>query len=398
MHVLRLMRIAVVFLCAADGCTTSSETRTPARAPVSAAPVAPPLPERYKNGDFVEYYPDASRRAHESGEVVVEFTVGPQGLVDEPITVSEEESAAFPRLQKAARQIAQGMRFPVGDAYKRTLTASIVFEISACGSVPHSGGTDYDLNLCLKPPSDPNLSQAQGSITPSCYGTPYGAQKAHSRKPSEVPVSDRAGPPDLPLAPVGGVVKDRMRTQAMPLESPPPEIARIKRGYISSFIGGFINDGLASWGGIDLDRMEIVSVQRQIYDRRATLTKPFIDPTFQPWDHRSFGRKWSDKDRTEMEVVLIGDLSGPDVNAFVCVANKIWERDEPSVDEIPSQSDTLSSSNYLIDTTVVAGKTLQSGATVLPQGPLEAVIKAIGASVPQPEYKKTAEKAKSARH
>ena len=149
MHVFRLMPIALVFICAADGCTTSIETRTPARAPQSAAPVAPPLPERYKNGSFIEYYPDASRRAHESGEVVVEFTVGSKGLIDEPITVNEQKSAAVPRLQKAARQIAQGMRFPVGDAYKSTLTASIIFEITACGTVHHSRATDAVLVLTI---------------------------------------------------------------------------------------------------------------------------------------------------------------------------------------------------------------------------------------------------------
>jgi TonB family protein len=398
MHVLRLMPIALVLICAADGCTTSGETRTPARAPQSAAPVAPPLPERYKNGGFIEYYPDASRRAHESGEVVVEFTVGPKGLVDEPISVNEQKSAAFPRLQNAARQIAQGMRFPVDDAYKRTLTASIVFEISACGTVRHSGGADYDLNLCLKPPQDPNRSQLQGSITPSCYGTPYGPQKADSAKAFEFPATGTPAPPHPPMAPEGEASKDRIRIQAMPLESPPPEIARIKRGYISAFIGGFINDGLASWFGVDLDRMEVISVQRHIYDRRATLTKPFIDPSFQSWDDRGFVRKWSDKGRTETEAVLVGVLDGPDANAFICIANKIWERDSPSPDEIPSQSDTISSSSTLIDTTVVAGKTLQSYVTVLPQGPLEAVIKAVGASLPQLEYKKVARKAKSPHH
>ena len=76
----------------------------------------------------------------------------------------------------------------------------------------------------------------------------------------------------------------------------------------------------------------------------------------------------------------------------------IWDWDEPSVDEIPSQSDTLSSSSVLIDTTVVDGKTFQSGATVLPQGPLTAVIKAIDSSVPQPEYNKASKTVKAAHH
>jgi TonB family protein len=391
--VLRLMPIAAISLCVAGGCASPNETRAPNVAHVSAAPVAPPLPERYKSGNFTDFYPDASRRAREGGEVVVIFTIGPKGTADEPITVDQEKSATSPRLQMAARQIVQNLGFPLGDTYKRTLTASIVFEISACGSVRHSAAADYDWNLCLKPPADPNLSQVQGSVTPSCYGTPYGAQKANSHKPVEVPVSDPPAPPEASLAPMRETVRDRIRIQAKPLEYP-PEIARIKRGYISSFVGAFINDGLASWSGIDLDRMEVISVQRRIYDRRATLTKPFDEPTFQTWDNRSFERKWSSKDRTEMEAVLIGDLEGPDANAFVCIANKIWERDEPSTDEIPSSSDTLSSSSILIDTTVVGGKTFQSGATVLPQGPLTSVIKAIEGSMPTLEYKTTAKKGK----
>jgi TonB family protein len=398
MHVLRLMPIAVVVLCATVGCNTTGETRAAASAPQSAPPVAPPLPERYKNGSSIEYYPDASRRAHESGEVVVEFTVGPKGLVDEPIAVNEQKSAAFPRLQNAARQIAQGIRFPVDDAYKRTLTASIVFEISDCGTVRHSGGADYDLNLCLNPPRDPNRSQAQGLVTPSCYGTLFGAQKADGAKAREFSATDTPPQAHSPMAPEGKAAKKRIRIQALPLESPPPEIARIKRGYISQFIGGFINDGLASWFGVDLDRMEVISVRRDIYDRRATLTKPFIDPSFQSWDDRSFVRKWSDKERTETEAVLLGVLDGPDADAFICIANKIWERDEPSADEMPNQTDTISSSSRLIDTTVASGKTFQSSVTVLPQGPLEAVIKAVGASLPQLEYKKVARKAKSPHH
>jgi hypothetical protein len=34
----------------------------------------------------------------------------------------------------------------------------------------------------------------------------------------------------------------------------PPEIQRIRRGYVESFTGTFINDGLEHWDGADLDR------------------------------------------------------------------------------------------------------------------------------------------------
>jgi hypothetical protein len=45
----------------------------------------------------------------------------------------------------------------------------------------------------------------------------------------------------------------------------------------------------------------------------------------------------------------------------------------------------------------MGGKTLQSSVTVLLQGPLDVVIQAVGASLPQVEYKKPAKKTK-ARH
>jgi hypothetical protein len=97
-----------------------------------------------------------------------------------------------------------------------------------------------------------------------------------------------------------------------------------------------------------------------------------------------------------MEAVVFRALDGPEINAFVCIANKIWEREAPSDDEIPYQSDTISSSNMLIDSMVTDGKTFRSNVTVLPRGPLEAVITAIGQSLPQLEYNHSTEKAKTA--
>ena len=118
--------------------------------------VAPPLPERYLTGNLNEYYPDASKRAHESGEVVVEFTVAANGAVQH-ITVNEQRSAPYPRLFDAATKMLQGLKLAVGEKYKTSLSMSIVFEISPCGNVPHLAGPDYFTFLCvdpLRPPAD----------------------------------------------------------------------------------------------------------------------------------------------------------------------------------------------------------------------------------------------------
>jgi TonB family protein len=112
--------------------------------------IAPPLPERYLTGNLNEYYPDASKRAHETGEVIVNFTVAANGVVNN-ITVNEHASAPFPRLLNAATKIVQGLKLAVGDKYKTSLTMSIVFEIAPCGIVSHSSGPDYYTFLCVDP-------------------------------------------------------------------------------------------------------------------------------------------------------------------------------------------------------------------------------------------------------
>lgn len=112
--------------------------------------VTPPLPERYLTGNLNEYYPDASRRAHDTGEVIVDFAVAANGAVNS-IAVNERRSVQLPRLFKAATQIVQGLKLAAGDNYKISLSMSIVFEISPCGNVPHSSGPDYFTFLCVDP-------------------------------------------------------------------------------------------------------------------------------------------------------------------------------------------------------------------------------------------------------
>ena len=105
----------------------------------------------------------------------------------------------------------------------------------------------------------------------------------------------------------------------------PPEIERIRRGYVTHFMGAFINDGLESWQGIDLDRSLVISVARRIADRRADPSRSVTDPQF-PSESRGhiFARKFSSPERVELEVVSTLAIDMFDLEAFVCVANAAW--------------------------------------------------------------------------
>ena len=117
-----------------------------ARLPMRIAPPQPMI------ADINAYYPDPSRRAKDVGRVVVHFTIGATGVPEEPITIDEQQSDAHPRLLNATRQIFHKLQFETGDAYKRDVTASVVFELAPCGSIPHANDVDYRVNLCLTLP------------------------------------------------------------------------------------------------------------------------------------------------------------------------------------------------------------------------------------------------------
>lgn len=141
------MILALISLSLAGGCASPKHIEKPLL-------VAPPLPERYLTGNLNEYYPDASKRAHETGEVIVNFTVAANGGVNN-IAVNEHGSVPYPRLLNAAAKIVQGLKLVVGSRYKTPLTMSIVFEIAPCGNVPHSRGADYFTFLCIDPIKHP---------------------------------------------------------------------------------------------------------------------------------------------------------------------------------------------------------------------------------------------------
>jgi hypothetical protein len=137
------LAISLIFAALASGCASPRLVDKPLL-------VAPPLPERYLTGNLNEYYPDALRRAHDTGEVIVDFAVAANGALNN-IAVNEQRSVQLPRLFKAATQIVQGLKLAVGDKYRTQLSMSIVFEIAPCGNVLHSSGPDYFTFLCVDP-------------------------------------------------------------------------------------------------------------------------------------------------------------------------------------------------------------------------------------------------------
>jgi Gram-negative bacterial TonB protein C-terminal len=132
-------------------------------APAIPAPrAAPPIPKRLSDGQkLLDYYPDASKRAHEQGRVVIKLQIGASGELEQPIQIDRERTDATARLAEAAQKILSGAKFDVGDTYKKNVTVSIVFELVPCGAVTHDPTTDYRINLCLDPSPYANFNFAE---------------------------------------------------------------------------------------------------------------------------------------------------------------------------------------------------------------------------------------------
>jgi hypothetical protein len=109
-----------------------------------------------------------------------------------------------------------------------------------------------------------------------------------------------------------------------PLQPLPLEIARIRRGVVKRFTGKFIKDGLIAWSAVDLERLVAVSVERRVFDFRAHQSRPVRDPLFSQLEQLSFARKWTDSQRTEVEVVKVFPITLIEAQLFVCAANPAW--------------------------------------------------------------------------
>jgi hypothetical protein len=129
-----------------------------------------------------------------------------------------------------------------------------------------------------------------------------------------------------------------------PLESLPPEVARIRRGLIKRFTGQFVRDGFYTWSAVDLERLVAVSIERRVFDFRAHQTRPVTDPVFTRTEQLAFARKWTDGKRIEVEVIKVFPISMPEAQLFVCAANPVWadkrsRRDDYDSDENVQMSD-----------------------------------------------------------
>jgi outer membrane biosynthesis protein TonB len=136
----------LISISVASGCAA---TNTPSDRAAAAILVAPPMITIFR--DINDWYPDASKRANETGRVVLHFAVSPAGVSEEPFTLDEKESTTYPRLIEAAQRMFHGTKFQSGPGYKRLLTASFVFEIKPCGKLSQAAVLDYAFSLCVSP-------------------------------------------------------------------------------------------------------------------------------------------------------------------------------------------------------------------------------------------------------
>lgn len=139
-----LLGLVLATGCVADG---------PAKEPPTSTPLAvPALPNGLRDGQkLLDYYPDASKRAHEQGRVVVTLGIGASGTLEPSMQVDRERTDATPRLEEAAQKILWGAKFESGENYESNVTVSIVFELVPCDAVAQDPTADYRINLCLDP-------------------------------------------------------------------------------------------------------------------------------------------------------------------------------------------------------------------------------------------------------
>ena len=107
-------------------------------------------------------------------------------------------------------------------------------------------------------------------------------------------------------------------SEKCPYFTPPEEIAAIARGLFSESIGLFINDGFAGWIGIDLDKNEIVDVQRYAGSKLGQA------PRADALDPKVVRRETQEGDRHWIDIVRRVPLAAGTAGDLVCAANAVW--------------------------------------------------------------------------
>jgi hypothetical protein len=112
-----------------------------------------------------DYYPDASLRAGETGEVILHFHIGSDGIAQAPFVV-DEATKAVPRLIEEAQKMLTDTHNESGERYRHEVTASVLFEIIPdCGKLQSTPRIDYHYRLCVPPINlrEPSVSLPQNS-------------------------------------------------------------------------------------------------------------------------------------------------------------------------------------------------------------------------------------------
>jgi hypothetical protein len=168
-----------------------------------------------------------------------------------------------------------------------------------------------------------NVSRAESPLpTPQslkCFDQAY-AEVKKGATTSEGPVPEESNTADDTGVNEGHILNVNHRL------GEPVEIARIRRGYLTHFLGTARNDGLEGWTGVDVVHAQAISITRRIYDKRASRTHPFKDPAFTE-PHilgHIFGRKFSTGDRTELEVIATVPIDPSVLEALICILNAAW--------------------------------------------------------------------------
>jgi outer membrane biosynthesis protein TonB len=118
-----------------------------------------------KNLSPSEYYPDASIRAGETGEVILHFHIGSDGMAQAPYVVDEATNAVA-RLIEEAQKMLRDTHYESGERYRHEVTASVLFEIIPdCGKLHSTPRIDYYYRLCVPPINlrEPSVSLPQNS-------------------------------------------------------------------------------------------------------------------------------------------------------------------------------------------------------------------------------------------
>lgn len=145
-------------------CAITGGGSTKAAAPILFAPRTTSLVRPL--GDF---YPDASLRAREVGQVVLHFHIGDDGWAKEPFEVDVAATEATARLIYAAQKMFRATRYEAGERFRHDVTGSVVFEIMPCGKIVPLARLDYYYHLCNpRWKREPNIIYDQfGTVTTS---------------------------------------------------------------------------------------------------------------------------------------------------------------------------------------------------------------------------------------